>query len=174
MKRIQLSQNFYLDEFTHSQTAARRGIDNQLALDTPVHSHLLRLCRQLLQPLRDALGPVYISSGYRSPSLNRAIGGSKRSQHTQGQAADIIVRGHSPYQVCRWVEDNLREYDQLIHEYGEWTHLSCVNLDQAPRRMSLTAYRSPTRRLGFGRKTHYIDGIHQIERIYELLKETAD
>ena len=156
MSRHQLSPNFNLDEFTRSQTATRRGIDNHVALDSTIHSNLVALCRQLLQPIRDGLGPVHITSGYRSPELNRVIGGSKTSQHCYGLAADIVVGGYSPFEVCEWVVNHNLPYDQLIHEFGRWVHLSIAAPGDFHRHQQLTAYKPKG-------KTAYTQGIHPIE-----------
>ena len=126
---MQLSDNFYLHEFTKSQTALRNGINN-----TPNETaivNLENLCKNILQPVRDYfLLPVYISSGYRSPDLNARIGGSRTSQHCLGQAADIEIFGISNQELSDWIDDNC-EYDQLILEFHDgvdpnsgWVHVS--------------------------------------------------
>ena len=83
-----LSKNFSLNEFTKSVSAIRNGIDN-----SPSSEHIRNiqlLVKYVLQPLREALGsPIRITSGYRSEALNKAIKGSKKSQHCKGQAADL-------------------------------------------------------------------------------------
>ena len=83
-----LTKSFTLEELVFSQTAAREGIDN-----TPAAAHvraMRALCTNVLQPLRDAVGaPLVVSSGYRSPRLNKFVGGSARSQHMEGKAADV-------------------------------------------------------------------------------------
>ena len=84
---MRLSKNFILSEITRSNTAKRLGIDNG-----PDKNHLRsiqRLVTNLIQPMRDALGPIRISSGYRNPNVNRAIGGSTKSQHCKGEALDL-------------------------------------------------------------------------------------
>ncbi|MXO64841.1 D-Ala-D-Ala carboxypeptidase family metallohydrolase [Altericroceibacterium endophyticum] len=126
---MQLSRSFTLSEFTTSQTATRQSLDN-----TPpdwVIRNLRALCENVLQPLRDYYArPVVISSGYRSPAVNRAVGGSSSSQHTKGQAADFEIPGISNVEVARWMQKRLN-YDQLILEFhtpGEpnsgWIHVS--------------------------------------------------
>lgn len=150
-----LSRNFYLHEFTRSQTAARRGISNDFGLGTQVHNNLERLCSDVLQPLRDALGATHITSGYRSPELNTAIGGSKRSQHCFGCAADIVVNGCTPYEVCEWLAESNLPYDQLIHEFGQWAHISIAAPGDMPRKQTLTAYRKAG-------KTQYTYGIRRM------------
>ena len=119
-----LSENFSLAEMVRSQTASRKGIRNRPGPNQIEALELL--CKNVLQPVRDHFGkPVNVSSGYRSPKLNRAIGGSGSSQHCKGEAADFTVSGVSNLEVCKWMEKTLN-YDQLIYEYGEsgWVHCS--------------------------------------------------
>jgi len=133
---MRLSQHFTLDEFTFSQTATRLGIDNDPPPD--IVARMISLCEEVLEPLRAELDrPIIITSGYRSPELNRVIGGSPRSQHCKGEAADIVVPGLSPLEVCRAVK-KLGRYDQLIHEFGRWCHVSWRG-EQLSRRETLTA-----------------------------------
>ena len=125
---MRLSKNFTLKEFTKSQTAERRGIDN-----TPNDEHLENaefLFGNVVQKVRDHFGPTTINSGYRGPELNEAVGGSKKSQHCHGQAADIEVPGVSNYEVAKWITENC-DFDQVILEgyrKGEpssgWVHVS--------------------------------------------------
>lgn len=123
-RNMNLSRSFTLGEMIVSQTASRRGIDN-----TPsplVMEQLRKLCVHVLQPVRDHYGrPVVVTSGYRSPALNKRIGGADSSQHVLGEAADFTVPGISNLAVCQWMEKKL-VYDQLIYEFGEsgWIHVS--------------------------------------------------
>ena len=130
---MKLSENFTLAELTKSQTAKRLGIDNT---PTPEQlENLIELCNKVLQPLRDAIGPIHISSGLRVPALNKAIGGSKTSQHCaiNGAAADIDMCPPSGCknknaEVFNYIKDNL-QFDQLIWEFGndncpDWVHVS--------------------------------------------------
>lgn len=139
---MNLSPHFTLAEMTVSQEAARRGIDN-----TPppaVVDALKRTC-QGLEAVRVRLGcaPVIVSSGYRSPALNAAVGGSKNSQHMTGQAADIICPGFGgPAEVAAALRDSGIEYDQLILEFGRWVHISFA---PNPRRQALIIDRAGTR-----------------------------
>lgn len=131
---MRLSPNFTLTELERSQTARRLGLDN-LAPREAVEC-LTALCVQVLQPIRDHFGPVHISSGYRGPALNARIGGSRRSQHMRGEAADIVIAGVTPIEVCRWIEGSPIDFDQLIYE-GDWTH---VSYSAQQRRQVLTAH----------------------------------
>ena len=141
MWMVRLSKNFTLQEFTKSQTAERRGIDN-----TPVEGHLENakaLFENVVQPVRDNFGVTVINSGYRSGDLNYAIGGSNTSQHCKGQAVDIECPGTSNYDVAKWIEENL-DFDQLILEFytpgipdSGWVHVSYKSEDN--RKGVLTA-----------------------------------
>lgn len=126
---MQLSKNFYLSEFTKSELATRKGLDN--TPDAFVIGRLKDLCEKVLQPLRDTLKqPIIVNSGYRSPDVNKAVGGSEKSQHCSGQAADIEVPGMSNKALAEFIESNL-PYDQLILEFWDgitpnsgWVHVS--------------------------------------------------
>jgi zinc D-Ala-D-Ala carboxypeptidase len=127
---MKLSKNLSLAEFTRSQTAKRRGIDN-----TPMDNHLeaaKNLAENIFQPIREHFGkPIFISSGYRSDALNKAIGGSSSSQHSKAEAIDVDMDGHSEptnTEVFYYIKDNL-DFDQLIWEFGDdekpdWVHVS--------------------------------------------------
>lgn len=123
---MNLSQNFTLEELVFSDTATRKGINNQPSEE--VIDNLQLLCVHVLEPLRAALGPVVITSGYRSPKLNLAIGGSKNSSHMEGKAADLSVKGKTLAQAYNWLLANREKvrYDQIIREFppGGWVHVS--------------------------------------------------
>ena len=141
---MKLSQNFTLREFLKSRTASRRNIDN-----TPTDLHLsnaIVLFQNVVQPVRDHFGPTIITSGYRSPELNEAIGGSDTSQHRIGMAVDLEVPSVPTIDVARWIDYNL-QYDQLILEFytrgkinSGWVHVSYVpEPEDANRNENLTA-----------------------------------
>ncbi|MAO21261.1 MAG: peptidase M15 [Phycisphaerae bacterium] len=138
---MRLSKNFVLSEITRSNTAKRLGISNE-----PKKEHLKNLQRiitDIIQPMRDALGPIRISSGYRSPSLNRAISGSNKSQHTKGQALDLQFWKEGKMcnkEVYDWVLENDVEFDQMINEFDfSWVHLSLR--ESKNRKQVLIAYK---------------------------------
>lgn len=137
---IRLSKNFALSEFLRSDAAARHGID--MTPSPAIINELEKLCTLILQPLRDAMGPVVITSGYRPAALNLLIGGSTHSQHCKGQAADITMPGASVLEVCQWLSKNT-PFDQCIHEFGQWCHVSASPDYRSPRRQLLTASRTP-------------------------------
>ena len=139
---MRLSKNFMLAEFEKSQTAIRLGYNNEVP--SQHLSNVRALVNNVLQPVRDQFGPVTITSGYRSKFLNQAIGGSTRSQHCSGMAADFEVPGLSNYDLAVWIRDNL-EFDQLIleghrrHVIGSgWVHCSYTEYTQN-RKETLTA-----------------------------------
>jgi len=122
-----LSKNFALKEFTESVTAIRNSVDNS---PTPEHIRNIQLLvKFVLQPLREALSkPIKVTSGYRSESLNKLIGGSKRSQHCKGQAADIQFRVDGVMDN-KAIWDKIIElelpFDQMINEFEfSWIHIS--------------------------------------------------
>ena len=116
-------KHFTLDELLHSQAAVRHGIRNDP--DKAALANLHALVEHVLDPLREALGrPVVVSSGYRSPRVNRAVGGSASSQHVLGQAADITVPGMSVADVVAKIRALRLPFDQLIDEFGRWVHVS--------------------------------------------------
>tara|TARA_R110002095_G_scaffold73908_1_gene62953 strand:- start:383 stop:838 length:456 start_codon:yes stop_codon:yes gene_type:complete len=138
---MRLSKNFVLSEITHSNTAKRLGIDND-----PTKKHLQNMQRIvdiLLQPLRDALGPIRISSGYRNPSLNRAIGGSSKSQHCKGEALDLqFWKGGEMCnkEIYEWILQSDLEFDQMINEFDfAWIHISLKEKNN--RNQVLEAYK---------------------------------
>src|SRR5215471_9024651 len=115
----QLSRHFTLEEMIASETAESRGIDNTPTAE--VTDQLKHLCRHTLERTRDLCGDhsVYVSSGYRCPELNVAVGGASNSAHLYGCAADIVIPEFGdPLTVCRALApyvDEL-EIDQLIYE----------------------------------------------------------
>lgn len=131
-----MTKNFTLAELTKTST----GLPNNLP--SHLEGNLRSLAENVLQPVRDKLGPIIVTSGYRSPDVNRKIGGSSKSQHTQGQAADIKYSGGNGV-LFRWIAENL-EYDQLIWEFGTdehpaWVHVSYV--EGRNRKQKLKAYK---------------------------------
>ncbi len=118
---------FTLNELTASSTAKRKGIDN--TPDATVRANLTALVANILDPLREAYGkPIVVSSGYRSPKLNRAVGGAAKSQHVTGQAADIHTLSDTPADNKKLFDLILKlklPFDQLINEYNfNWVHVS--------------------------------------------------
>ena len=141
---MHLSRNFTLSELTKSDTAIRKGINNNPNAEQI--EKLKALCENILQPVRDHFGRVKITSGYRSVELCAAIGSSARSQHAKAEAADFECPGVDNAELADWIHREL-PYDQLILEFytpGEpnsgWIHCSWI-ADQ-PRASYLWAYKS--------------------------------
>ena len=141
-ENMRLTNNFSLEEFERSDTAKRLGIDNhvpQFAI-----ARLRTLCEKVLQPVRDHFGvPIIITSGYRCPALNNAVGGAPSSQHMKGEAADFYI--NAPPLTLRdiylWMVDNI-SFDQLIWEVRDggrrkWIHVSYKN-EKANRQQVFT------------------------------------
>jgi len=138
-----LTTHFTLDEFLISQTAAREGINN--IPDNKSLQNLQKLA-ELLEKVRTALGnnALVISSGYRSPELNKRIGGAADSAHMYGLAADFTAPHYgSPFNVALAIsqlKDTL-DYDQLIYEYGSWVHIGLPRSGGLARKQDLTVFK---------------------------------
>lgn len=137
-----LSKNFTLNEFTKSVSAIRNGIDN-----SPNAEHIRNiqlLVKYVLQPIREALGrPIRVTSGYRSEALNKLIGGSKKSQHCKGQAADLQFKVDG-VMSNKIIWDKIIEldlpFDQMINEFNySWIHISYN--EEHNRKAMLEAYK---------------------------------
>lgn len=142
----QLTPHFTLEEFTLSQTASRLGIPNQ---PTGQELENVHATARTLERVRALLAhkPVLISSGYRCPAVNAAVGGSSTSAHMSGLAVDFTCPGYGdPLAICQALEPRLAELqvDQLIHEYDDWVHLAIVGPGQVPRCECLTIDESGT------------------------------
>lgn len=129
--KTKLTANFKLGEFTKSATAKALGIDNLGCVDAQVYMSLKSLCENVLQPLRDMVRfPIVVTSGFRCPKLNKAVGGAKNSQHMKGEAADIKCNYLAAFQLASILMLNEVEYDQLILEERKgrpsWVHISYV------------------------------------------------
>lgn len=125
---MKLSYNFTLAELTKSEVAIRRAIDNTPSL--AIIDNLQALVDNILQPVRNALGPVIVTSGYRSPAVNVAVGGSPTSDHCLGMAADIEIVNLDNKVLAQYVRDNFK-FTQLILEFyidgqpnSGWVHVS--------------------------------------------------
>lgn len=122
MKNIdQISVNFTYSEFEDSEKAIELGLDNTIPNDT-IRWAIRLLVLNTLQPLRNAYGkPLVLNSGYRTPELNKAVKGSKNSQHTKGEAADI--RAEDPLLLLQLLQKHKIPFDQVIL-YDDFIHIS--------------------------------------------------
>ena len=147
---MQLTDHFTLAQLTYSETAERDGIDNSASPD--VVDNLRRLAEGL-EAVQALLGaPLEISSGYRSPELNRVVGGSPTSQHSLGLAADFVCSAFgTPMEIAAAIQASDIEFDQCILEYGRWVHLS---FSATPRGRMLSIYNS---------RDGYLDGLRDTD-----------
>ena len=132
---IQLSEHFSLDEATYSETAVRNGIDNQ---PSTVQLENMKVAAQKLEQLRAVTGSLRINSWLRLPAVNVAVGGSKVSSHMDGWAIDVSSSKLTPIQLCKEVQKVGIKFDQMIHEYGRWMHISFA---PEMRQQELTIFR---------------------------------
>ena len=152
---MNLTKNFTLAEMTKSETALRHGLENNPGEQELAALQLL--AEKVLQPVRDHYGMgVKVNSAYRHPDVNSKVGGSRNSDHTRGQAADIEIPGVANADLAKWIKDNL-EFRQLILEFytpgipdSGWVHVSYVAEDN--KKQVLTA----TKKDG---KTVYLEGL---------------
>ena len=140
-----ISEHISDKEGIHSTTATRRGIDNEATAEH--RENMITIAEEVFEPLRLFVGgPIKINSFYRSPDLNKAIGGSSKSQHCKGQAMDIddTFGNATNAQMYNFIKDNL-DFDQMIWEFGNdsnpnWVHVSYVS-PQENRNRCLLAYK---------------------------------
>ena len=140
-----ISEHISYKEGVYSNTATRRDIDN-----TPNGEQLDNMeliASEVFEPLRSYVdGPIKINSFFRSPDLNKAIGGSGKSQHCKGQAIDIddTFGKMTNAEMYHWIKENL-DFDQMIWEFGDddnpnWVHVSYVSAEEN-RNRCLKAYK---------------------------------
>jgi len=118
---MNLSAHFTLEEATYSETAVRMHIDNQ-----PSEKQLqnMKIAAEHLELVRELSGPMRVNSWLRLPAVNEAVGGSKISSHMDGWAIDCSSSTYTPYELCQIVKNAGIKFDQMIHEYGRWMHIS--------------------------------------------------
>lgn len=127
---MQLSPHFWLEEFIHSSKAISMGVKNQ---PTPQHLENLRALAQQMEKVRALFDrPIEITSGYRNPEVNAAVGGVPTSDHAQGHAADFHVDGLDDLAVAKVIRDSGLAFHQLIYEKNR-----CVHLSFHPQKLSL-------------------------------------
>jgi zinc D-Ala-D-Ala carboxypeptidase len=141
---MKISEHISNKEGIYSTTATRKGIDNTPNEDQRKAMH--EIARDIFEPLREWVGgPIRINSFFRSPELNKAIGGSSSSQHCKGQAMDIDDGGckKTNAEMYHWIKENLN-FDQMIWEFGtddnpNWVHISYIG--EGNRNRCLKAYK---------------------------------
>ena len=132
---MNLSEHFSLDEATYSETAIRMNINNQ-----PDERQLanMKSAAEQLEAVRNVTGALRVNSWLRLPDVNVAVGGSKVSSHMDGWAIDCSSSAHTPYALCQLVIKAGIKFDQMIHEYGRWMHISFA---PEMRQQALTIYK---------------------------------
>lgn len=146
--QVQLTKNFYLNEFLESDWASRNDVDN--TPNSPTVFQNIHTAAEMLEEVRKACGNkgIFISSGYRSPKVNAGVGGSQTSDHMTGSAVDIKAPSYgSPAHVAAAILDAGILFNQLIWE-GSWVHISLPFGDNDGQ--CLRAVFAP------GRKTTYV------------------
>lgn len=116
---LHLSKNFLLSEFVRSATANNNNIHQQFTIELNVLTNLIYLTDMLLQPLRDFIGPINITSGYRCKEVNAIVGGANLSQHLHGQAVDFVCKDF--LKAISFLKN--KTFDQLII-YDSFIHVS--------------------------------------------------
>lgn len=136
---LQLSTNFWLSEFLCSDTAVRQGIPNEPSVLQV--ANLMELASKLLQPIRDGVGSISISSGFRGHVLNGAVGGSDNGVHPDGYAADCspMKKNMTRKKLVDWIIASGLAFDQVIFE-GTWVHIGFKSQAGKQRKMALMAF----------------------------------
>jgi len=129
-----MSKNFSIKDLQFSATAARLGLDNTCPPELLAN---MALVADRLEEVRAYFGrPVRVLSCYRSPLVNKAVGGSKNSAHRFALAADFTIPGVPVLDVAKWCAENIKDFDQVIYEFGQWVHMG---FSTTPRKQLLTA-----------------------------------
>jgi zinc D-Ala-D-Ala carboxypeptidase len=154
---MNLSPHFTLAEFTDSDTAARRGIDNGLPASLMPNAMgtagMLERIRTMLCELAGREVPIIITSGYRCPALNAAIGSNPTSDHPRAMAADWRAPAFgTPYAICKALAPHIDSLavGQMIHEFGNWVHTSTREPALQRNRIITITTRGITRGVGLG------------------------
>lgn len=149
---MKLSEHVTVEEFVNSPTATNRGISQ--TMDSTTTQKAKDLCENVFEHIRSYVGrPIAINSGYRSPALNRAVGGAMSSQHVRGEAMDLDLQDRDLFE---WILDNV-EADQYIYEFGNDTHAAWFHISYrkgANRKQALRAIKK-------GGKTTYVPYIRK-------------
>lgn len=142
---MKLSEHFELAEFLRSEVAARQGFD--MTPSSKVVANLALLCNGVLEPLRKLTGPLVVTSGYRPPELNAAIGGASNSDHMKGLAADIHAVNLQLSELAKIVRSaKIPDLEKGIMEFGQWIHVSVHELGQLHSPTYLVASLDPEKR----------------------------
>ncbi len=134
---MNLTEHFTLEEATFSETASRLGINNQ---PSELQLENMKKASEGMEKVRALLGKsIHVNSWLRLPEVNVAVGGSKISSHMDGWAIDFVCKDFgNPLAVCKAIEASGIQFDQMIHEYGRWMHISFA---PEMRQQALTIYK---------------------------------
>ena len=136
-----VSEHFSLEEVTHTDT----GLDNEIP--EPLKQNATRLAETILEPLRVILGPMRVNSWFRSPGVNKAVGGVESSYHRLALAADVVPNG-DVFKAFKMALTLLAELpiDQIIYEHhnSSWIHIGAAKDGESPRRQALIGEPDPT------------------------------
>lgn len=135
-----MTPHFSLTELTRTDTG-RANVPTPNAI-----ANLRWLCEEVLEPARALIGPLRVTSGYRSPEVNTLVGGAKTSAHMDGRAADVVPLKSTPTAFFELLKRSAIPFDQAILEPG-WVHLSVARAGSAPRRQMLIAKRDASGRM---------------------------
>ena len=130
---MNVTKHFSVAELTTTST----GLPNYPA-QSSVWCNLTRLCCDVLEPLRDVVGAIRVNSGYRSKDVNSAVGGSERSAHLYGRAADLVPWNdkENALNLMRTLQSSLIEFDKAILEHrgkGLWLHVQVRDVTREAR-----------------------------------------
>jgi len=129
-----ITANFTLGEFIISRTAIRLGLQSeQEKVTQSVIDNITTLVANVLEPLRQHSGPIIVNSGYRSPAVNKAIGGSTSSQHMTGEAADIELPSGDNRKLAELIVKLKLPFDQMILEFGTDDRPAWIHVSYSPR-----------------------------------------
>jgi zinc D-Ala-D-Ala carboxypeptidase len=147
---------FSRERLEFSQTAVRHGLDNtipELMLQDAARLSFFLADLEIMLGTRGLPARIEISSGYRSPKVNAAVGGARNSDHMSACAADIVVVGIKPLDLTTFIQSQaIDRVEQLILEFNRWTHVAIPKNGMTPRRSVLTAKK-------VNGKTVYLNGI---------------
>lgn len=147
---MKLTEHFTIEEMERSSTATRLGLPN--ICPPELATNMLNVATHLELVRAHFNAPVHITSCYRAPAVNAAVGGSSTSAHRFAHAADFEVQGVANIDVCRWVAENMPDFDQIIYEFGPsgWCHIGFSK--GMARKQLLSAIKK-------GTKTVYLTGL---------------
>jgi len=148
-----LTEHFTLEELCYSATAVRKGLDNTPTPAVLANMEKVAAALEIIRAHFDR--PIKVTSCYRSPAVNLAVGGSMTSAHRYGLAVDFEVQGVEHFDVCIAIPHLIPDFDQCIYEFGPsgWVHLGLSN--NGGRGQCLTAVKE-------GKRTVYKPGIQAL------------